>query len=129
PEQDNQSADDSGNHRDAPLPGSEDRNADQDQPLQRYGDDTGPESEGLNGHTTPYASRQAFGSGKCRIITSSEANMATPWNVSGQYYETCNCDFVCPCIPGQLAVQPTKGNCQFAMAFQIERGEYGDVTL
>ena len=56
--------------------------------------------------------------------------MAMPaWNVSGQYYETCNCDFVCPCVPGQLAVRPTKGDCQFAMAFQIERGSYGAVSL
>lgn len=56
--------------------------------------------------------------------------MATPgWNVSGQYFETCNCDFVCPCIPGQLAVRPTKGDCQFAMAFQIERGFYGTISL
>ena len=56
--------------------------------------------------------------------------MATPaWNVSGQYYETCNCDFVCPCVPGQLAVRPTKGDCQFAMAFQIEHGTYGAVSL
>ena len=53
----------------------------------------------------------------------------TAWNVSGQYYETCNCDFVCPCVPGQLAVRPTKGDCQFAMAFQIERGSYGAVSL
>ena len=56
--------------------------------------------------------------------------MATSaWNVSGQYYETCNCDFVCPCLPGQLAVRPSKGSCQFAMAFQIERGKYAAVTL
>ena len=56
--------------------------------------------------------------------------MATPaWNVSGQYYETCNCDFVCPCVPGQMAVRPTKGDCQFAMAFQIERGSFGAVSL
>ena len=56
--------------------------------------------------------------------------MTTPsWNVSGQYYETCNCDFVCPCVPGQLAVRPTKGDCQFAMAFQIERGSFGAVPL
>jgi len=56
--------------------------------------------------------------------------MATPaWNVSGQYYETCNCDFICPCIPAQLAVRPTKGDCQFAMAFQIERGSYGSLSL
>ena len=56
--------------------------------------------------------------------------MATPaWQVSGQYYETCNCDFVCPCVPGQLAVRPTKGQCEFAMAFQIDRGNYGTVSL
>ena len=56
--------------------------------------------------------------------------MATPsWNVNGQYYETCNCEFVCPCIPGQLAVMPTKGDCQFAMAFQIERGKFSAVSL
>lgn len=53
----------------------------------------------------------------------------TTWQVSGQYYETCNCDFVCPCVPGQLAVRPTKGQCEFAMAFQIERGNYGMVSL
>jgi hypothetical protein len=56
--------------------------------------------------------------------------MATQaWKVSGQYYETCNCDFVCPCIPGQLSVRPTKGTCTFAMAFQVDRGSYGSVSL
>ncbi len=56
--------------------------------------------------------------------------MATPsWQVSGQYYETCNCDFVCPCVPGQMAVTPTKGSCMFAMAFQIDRGSYGPISL
>jgi len=53
----------------------------------------------------------------------------TSWTASGQYYETCSCDFVCPCIPGQLAVAPTKGSCTFAMAYQIERGNYGSVSL
>ena len=53
----------------------------------------------------------------------------TSWTASGQYYETCSCDFVCPCIPGQMAVAPTKGSCIFAMAYQIERGSYGSVSL
>lgn len=53
----------------------------------------------------------------------------TSWTASGQYYETCSCDFVCPCVPGQLAVTPTKGSCTFAMAYQIERGSYGSVSL
>src|SRR6267378_5354743 len=56
--------------------------------------------------------------------------MATPsWQVSGQYYETCSCDFVCPCLPGQMAVRPSKGSCTFAMAFQIERGKFGSLSL
>lgn len=56
--------------------------------------------------------------------------MATQtWNISGQYYETCSCDFVCPCLPGQMAVRPTKGSCTFAMAFQIDRGQHEAVSL
>ena len=56
--------------------------------------------------------------------------MATPsWHVTGQYYEVCSCEFMCPCEVGQMAVNPTKGSCTFAMAFQIERGTFGSVTL
>ena len=54
---------------------------------------------------------------------------STSWSVKGQYYETCSCDFVCPCLPAQMAVKPTKESCTFAMAFQIERGSYGAVSL
>ena len=56
--------------------------------------------------------------------------MAAPaWIISGQYYETCSCDFVCSCLPTQLTIMPTKGSCTFAMAFQIDRGTYGHVLL
>lgn len=56
--------------------------------------------------------------------------MATPtWQVSGQYYETCSCDFVCPCVPGGMTVSPTKGSCTFAMAYKVDRGTYGTVSL
>jgi hypothetical protein len=54
---------------------------------------------------------------------------ASSWTASGQYYETCSCDFVCPCILGQMAVAPSKGSCTFAMAFQIEHGTFGEVSL
>ena len=54
---------------------------------------------------------------------------ATTWSVKGQYYETCSCDFVCPCLPAQMAVRPSKDSCTFAMAFQIEQGRYGAVSL
>jgi hypothetical protein len=56
--------------------------------------------------------------------------MAAPsWNISGQYFETCSCDFVCPCILSQNAARPSKGSCTFAMTMQIERGSYGNVPL
>jgi hypothetical protein len=54
---------------------------------------------------------------------------ATAWQIRGKYYENCNCDFLCPCVPGQMTVKPTKGSCTFAMAFQIERGRFGDIPL
>ena len=51
------------------------------------------------------------------------------WQASGQYYETCSCDFVCPCLPGGMAVRPSKGSCTFVMAFEISHGNYGTVSL
>jgi hypothetical protein len=56
--------------------------------------------------------------------------MTTPaWTLDGQYHETCNCDFVCPCILGQMAAPATHDDCTFAMAFRIDRGRYGAVVL
>jgi hypothetical protein len=56
--------------------------------------------------------------------------VATPsWKVAGQYYETCSCDFVCPCVLTQLSAKPSKGSCTFAMAFKIDQGKFGAVTL
>jgi hypothetical protein len=53
----------------------------------------------------------------------------TSWQVDGQYYETCSCDFVCPCILQQMAVEPSKGTCTFAMGFKIDRGKFGPESL
>ena len=56
--------------------------------------------------------------------------MATPkWNLSGQYYETCSCDLICPCLSTQMSAEPSKGSCTFAMGYDIARGRYGDVPL
>jgi hypothetical protein len=52
--------------------------------------------------------------------------MATiSWEISGQYVESCSCDFICPCLPGHMAVKPTKGSCTFAMAFHVDQGHFG----
>lgn len=51
------------------------------------------------------------------------------WQISGDYFETCNCDYLCPCITSNIADPPTKGFCDFAMVYHIEQGHYDDVTL
>jgi len=53
----------------------------------------------------------------------------TSWQLSGDYFETCSCDYVCPCLPTNLAGQPTKGHCNFAFVFHIEQGRFGNVDL
>jgi hypothetical protein len=51
------------------------------------------------------------------------------WQLNGQYFETCNCDFLCPCISSNLAAQPTHGDCTFAMVYHVDQGRYGNTTL
>jgi hypothetical protein len=51
------------------------------------------------------------------------------WQISGDYFETCSCDYLCPCVPSNLAAQPTKGHCDVAMVFHIEQGQYGTTAL
>jgi hypothetical protein len=53
----------------------------------------------------------------------------TRWQVSGDYFESCSCDYVCPCLPSGLAGKPTKGWCTFAFAFHVVKGHYGKVKL
>ena len=53
----------------------------------------------------------------------------TTWQLSGDYFETCNCDYLCPCLTSNLAGQPTQGHCNVAMAFHINEGRYGDLAL
>jgi hypothetical protein len=54
---------------------------------------------------------------------------AANWRVSGDYFETCNCDFLCPCISSNLAAKPTRGGCIAALAFRINQGNFDAVKL
>lgn len=57
---------------------------------------------------------------------------AAQWQISGDYFENCNCDVACPCLfnsVGTMAVPPTNGTCEAPFAFHIDRGAYGDVEL
>jgi hypothetical protein len=51
------------------------------------------------------------------------------WQVSGEYFEACSCDSVCPCPTSGLAARPTKGSCDAGLVFHVDRGRYGDTAL
>jgi hypothetical protein len=55
--------------------------------------------------------------------------MAANWQVSGQYFESCSCDYLCPCPETNLTGKHTKGYCKFAMVFHIDRGRHGNTVL
>jgi hypothetical protein len=51
------------------------------------------------------------------------------WQIQGTYFETCNCDYLCPCISTNLAGRPTEGECKVALAFQIDNGNKDGISL
>jgi len=51
------------------------------------------------------------------------------WRIEGQYMESCNCTYLCPCISSNLAARPTEGDCKVAIALRIDKGEKDGVKL
>ncbi|HSU06021.1 MAG TPA: DUF1326 domain-containing protein [Acetobacteraceae bacterium] len=54
------------------------------------------------------------------------------WHLSGDYFENCNCDVVCPCLvspAAPLTPRPTQGVCDVALVFHIDTGSYDTVSL
>src|SRR6266481_6214580 len=54
------------------------------------------------------------------------------WQLSGDYFENCNCNVVCPCLvstSAPLAARPSQGVCDVALVFHIDKGSYGKVPL
>ncbi len=52
--------------------------------------------------------------------------MANDWNLSGKYFESCNCETACPCV---FLSKPTTGECEVLVARHIENGSFEDVSL
>lgn len=50
----------------------------------------------------------------------------TDWKLKGNYFESCNCDLVCPCI---FLRPPTKGFCEAFVGWHVDEGHMGDVSL
>jgi len=53
----------------------------------------------------------------------------TNWHITGDYFETCNCDFLCPCIYTNMMAQPTFDVCKAAIVMRIDDGSFGGTDL
>jgi len=56
--------------------------------------------------------------------------MADPlWQLRGDYMESCNCDYLCPCIYTNPQGQATHEHCVAIMVFRIAEGHHGATRL
>ncbi|MGI8927758.1 MAG: DUF1326 domain-containing protein [Tepidiformaceae bacterium] len=51
------------------------------------------------------------------------------WQLSGDYFESCSCDVLCPCITSQVTARPTRGYCDAVLAFNIQDGGMDGTSL
>ncbi len=51
------------------------------------------------------------------------------WQISGEYMESCNCDYLCPCIYTNPQGGTTLDNCTAALVFRIDKGRSAGVSL
>jgi hypothetical protein len=52
--------------------------------------------------------------------------MAEQWKIAGEYFESCNCDLICPCL---IQAPTSRDRCDAALAFHITDGTYGQTPL
>jgi len=55
----------------------------------------------------------------------------TPWRIRGTYFESCNCEAICPCrmVGGVKGGRSTYGVCFGVLSWLVEDGHAGDVDL
>jgi hypothetical protein len=55
----------------------------------------------------------------------------SPWAVAGLYFESCNCEAICPCrrVGGVPGGRSTYGVCYGALSWAIQTGHAGDIDL
>lgn len=53
------------------------------------------------------------------------------WRIRGTYFESCNCDAICPCrrVNGQPGGRSTHGECMGVLSWVIDDGFLGDIDL
>src|SRR6059058_5328340 len=57
--------------------------------------------------------------------------VATAWHIRGSYFESCNCDAICPCrrIDSVSGGRSTHGICLGVLTWLIEEGEAAGTDL
>ena len=53
----------------------------------------------------------------------------TNWQLSGEYMESCNCDYLCPCIFTNPQGPATRDHCIAALIFRVDKGQSGATSL
>jgi hypothetical protein len=51
------------------------------------------------------------------------------WSLRGEYMESCNCDYLCPCIYTNPQEPATHDHCTAVMVFRIDEGHFGETKL
>jgi len=51
------------------------------------------------------------------------------WSITGEYIESCNCDYLCPCIFTNPQAGATYDQCTSLQIYRIDRGSFGEVKL
>ena len=51
------------------------------------------------------------------------------WSLRGEYMESCNCDYLCPCIYTNPQGPATNDDCTALMVFRIDQGSCGATRL
>jgi len=51
------------------------------------------------------------------------------WRIEGEYFESCNCEVLCPCLLSNSQASPTEGHCDVVLAFHVNQGRYGNVDI
>jgi hypothetical protein len=57
--------------------------------------------------------------------------VSVDWRIAGRYFESCNCDAICPCrmVRGVAGGRSTYGICFGALSWLVDDGYAGDVDL
>ena len=51
------------------------------------------------------------------------------WSLRGEYMESCNCDYLCPCIFTNPQGPVTHDYCTAVLVFRIDEGKFGETAL